>query len=25
LPSARELEHPAEWVARVGPAPAAAA
>ncbi len=25
LPTAQELEHPAEWVARVGPAPAAAA
>jgi len=25
LPSAWELEHPADWVARVGPAPAAAA
>ena len=25
LPTAQELEHPADWVARVGPAPAAAA
>ena len=25
LPSTSELEHPADWVARVGPAPAAAA
>jgi uncharacterized protein (DUF2342 family) len=25
LPSPRELDHPAEWLARVGPAPAAAA
>ena len=25
LPSPRELEHPADWIARVGPAPAAAA